>query len=223
MKADVIWLCVPDSQIVHAAREIATGHEWKGRVVLHSSGAVTSDALATFRRRGAWVGSVHPLMTFVGRSRPSFAGIPCAVEGDPAAVGMARGIILPLGAQFFRIRKSEKAAYHAWGTFASPLFTALLATTEQVAKLAGVSRKAAARRMLPILKQTLANYAAVGAGEAFSGPIVRGDTETMRKHLQVLARVPKAREVYVALARASCAYLPVKRRTELKRLLDSAS
>jgi len=74
-------------------------------------------------------------------------------------------------------------------------------------------------RMLPILEQTLANYARLCAPEGFSGPIARGDAATVRKHLTVLRRVPGARAVYVALARAALRDLPVKNRGELEKML----
>jgi predicted short-subunit dehydrogenase-like oxidoreductase (DUF2520 family) len=222
LRAEVIWFCVPDAEIARAARALAGKIEWKGRVALHSSGALTSDEMAVLRRGGASVASVHPLMTFVRGSRPSLAGVPFAVEGDARAVRVARRLVEDLGGRAYSIRKNDKAAYHAWGTFASPLFTALLATTEQVAALAGVNRKAAKQRMIPILLQTLANYAAIDAAGAFSGPIVRGDLDTVKQHLGVLRSLPAAREVYSALARSALRYLPAKNKRELKQLLDSS-
>ena len=101
--------------------------------------------------------------------------------------------------------------------FASPLLTALLAATERVAGAAGVSRKAARKRMLPILTQTLANYSRLGAPRAFSGPIARGDVATVEKHLKVLEEIPNARQVYVALARTALCDLPAKNRAALKK------
>lgn len=221
LRAEVIWFCVPDAEIARAARSLAGKIEWKGRVALHSSGALTSDELAVLRRGGASVASVHPLMTFVRGSRPSLAGVPFAVEGDARAMRAARRLVEDLGGRAYSIRKNDKAAYHAWGTFASPLFTALLATTEQVAALAGVNRKAAKQRMIPILLQTLANYAAIDAAGAFSGPIVRGDVDTVKQHLRVLRGLPAAREVYSALARSALRYLPAKNKSALKQLLDA--
>ena len=103
---------------------------------MHSSGALTSDELAVLRSQGASVASVHPLMTFVQGSRPSLAGVSFAVEGDSAAVRLARRIVKDVGGKAYSILKKDKAAYHAWGTFASPLLTALLATAEEVAALA---------------------------------------------------------------------------------------
>ena len=241
--ADVIWFCVPDGQIASASRSLVSGKRkqmhvrkarkpeagsregagaWKGRIAIHSSGALTSDELFALRQRGASVASVHPLMTFVRGSRPSLAGVPFSIEGDAAAVRVARKIVKDLRGQPFSIRKSDKSAYHAWGMFASPLLTALLAVTERVAAAAGVTRKAGKQRALPIIAQTVANYAALGPAAAFSGPIVRGDADTVSKHLRVLQRTPLARVVYIALAKASLEYLPVKQRAKLKKMLTSA-
>jgi predicted short-subunit dehydrogenase-like oxidoreductase (DUF2520 family) len=191
----------------------------KFRVALHSSGALTGDELGALREKGVAVASVHPLMTFVKGSRPSLAGVSFAIEGDAAASRIARRVVKDLGGTAHSIRKEDKAAYHAWGTFASPLFTALLATAEHVAAIAGVDGKAARRRMLPILRQTLANYADFGAGRGFSGPIARGDVETVQRHLHVLRQEPLASEVYFALARAAVQYLPAKNKAALNQVL----
>lgn len=220
--ANAIWFCVPDSKIANAAtayaRNLQTG---KGLVALHSSGALTSGELDSFRDKGATVVSAHPLMTFVRGSRPSLAGVPFAVEGDVRAVRLVRRIVGDLGGAYYPIRKRDKAAYHAWGAFASPLLTSLLVTSERVAELAGVDRKAARRRMIPILLQTLANYASFGGAGAFSGPIVRGDLETVRKHLKVLHRMPTSGNAYIALALAALESLPSKNKNALRMLLLS--
>lgn len=219
--ADVVWFTVPDSNIARAAQDLAGKLSWKGRAALHSSGALTSDELDVVRRKGAAVASAHPLMTFVRGSRPSLAGVPFAVEGDSSAVQVAQAIIRDLGGKAHRIAKRDKTAYHTWATFASPLLTALLATTERVAGIAGVKGKAARKRMTPILLETLSNYVALGAANGFSGPILRGDVETVRRHLQVLHSTSQARAVYVALARAALEYLPGKNRPSLRQLLSS--
>lgn len=218
MHADLVWFCVPDSEIAHSARSLAM-ISWKGKVALHSSGALTSDELAVLRKKGAAVASAHPLMTFVRGGAPSLAGVPFATEGDARAARIARDIVKHMGGHSYAISKNDKAAYHAWGTFASPLLTAMLVTTERVAQLAGVKRPAAKRRMMPILLQTLVNYAAYKAGSAFSGPIIRGDVDTVRKHLRVLRQDPVARDVYIALARAALEYLPAKNNRLLRQIL----
>jgi predicted short-subunit dehydrogenase-like oxidoreductase (DUF2520 family) len=217
---DLLWFCVPDSQIALAARSVANKISRKGIIAFHSSGALTSSALDALRAKGAGVASVHPLMSFVRGSQPSLHEVPFAIEGDRAAVRIARRIVRDLGGQAYSIRKQDKASYHTWSTFTSPLLTALLATTEHVAGLAGIKSKAAKQRMTPILLQTLANYFSRDAAVAFSGPIIRGDADTIRQHLRVLRRAPAARRVYAALALAALEYLPAKNKLALKRLLD---
>ncbi len=219
IQADLVWFCVPDSAIAGAAKALKGAADWSGKVALHSSGALTSDGLAELRRRRAAVASVHPLMTFVRGSRPSLEGVPFAVEGNRRAVRMARALVVDLRGQPVAILKRNKPAYHAWGMFISPLLTALLSASERVAIAAGVPRNAAKQRMLPILRQTLANHAALGASGASSGPIVRGDVETVKKHLTVLRQIPAVREVYLVLARVALHDLPAKNRDALAKIL----
>jgi predicted short-subunit dehydrogenase-like oxidoreductase (DUF2520 family) len=219
LNAKIIWLCVPDREISSTARQLASRVRWKGKVALHSSGALTSDELQSLRRRGAAVASLHPLMTFVFGSTPELAGVPFALEGDPAAVRVARRIVRDLNGELFAIPKEKKSAYHAWGAFTSPLLLAELVTAEEVARLAGIDRRSARRRMLAIVRQTIENYARNGPEGAFSGPLIRGDVETVSKHLKALMRTPNARDVYLALARSALANLPVRNRKALEKVL----
>lgn len=217
--ADVFWFCVPDRELAHAAAGLASLTEWNGKIALHSSGALSSDELNVLRDRGALVGSVHPMMTFVCLSQPSLKEVPFAIEGDARALRVARRIVNDLGGVPFTIRKENKAAYHAWGTFASPLLLSALVSAEQVAQLAGLSAKQARSRILPIAFQTLKNYVTLGPEQSFSGPIVRGDAGVVQAHLKALKTVPEVREVYRALARAALRYLPAKEREALEAVL----
>lgn len=223
LEAEAIWFCVPDREIVAAARNLSLRTKWEGKIAFHSSGALASAELDVLRQRGAAVASVHPMMTFVSGAVPSLQGVPFAVEGGASAVRVATRIARDLGGEAFTIRPQNKAAYHAWSGFASPLLVALLVTAEQVASAAGLSEAGARKKMLPIVQQTIANYARLGPAGAFSGPIIRGDAETVRKHLQVLKKVPEAKDVYLALARAALRHLPVRNRQELEDILWSRS
>jgi predicted short-subunit dehydrogenase-like oxidoreductase (DUF2520 family) len=82
-------------------------------------------------------------------------------------------------------------------------------------------REDARSMSLPILRQTLRNYERLGSARSFSGPLIRGDSETVAKHLEVLKKNSGAREVYVALAQAALRGLPVKNRKDIKRSLES--
>ena len=219
LDSDLVWIAVPDDAIAQVAGKLANAQEWKGRIVVHSSGALSSDELAPLRAKGAKVASLHPMMTFVRGSLPDMAGVAFAVEGDSVAVRAASKIVERLGGYAFPIRRQHKVLYHAFGSFASPLVIALMASLEQVARAAGVKQRDIKRVMLPLLLQTLQNYLYRDAAAAFSGPLVRGDVATVRKHLEALKVVPEAREVYIALARAAVKGLPVKNRKVLERKL----
>ncbi len=83
----------------------------------------------------------------------------------------------------------------------------------------GFAREDARRKELAIIRQTLANYSRLGPAKSFSGPLIRGDAQTVAKHLAVLKKNRGIREVYVALAQAALRRLPVKNRNKLRRLL----
>ena len=220
LRTDVVWFCVPDAKIATVARSFSE-LEWRGKFAVHSSGVLTSDVLAPLRRAGANVASVHPLMTFVKDSVPELGSVPFAIEGDPGAVRMARAIVRDLGGRPVGISKRDKVAYHTFATMICPLLVSLLATSEKTASLAGIPKANARRRMLPIIRQTLSNYEKLGAAGAFSGPIVRGDTATIRAHLTVLTRVPVAKRVYAGLAQAALKFLPNRNRRQIARILET--
>jgi predicted short-subunit dehydrogenase-like oxidoreductase (DUF2520 family) len=217
--ADIIWICHTDDALDVTARALARKTGWRGKTVLHSSGALSSDVLVPLRRAGAHVASLHPMMTFVPGTTPKMQSVPFAVEGDQRAVAMARRIVRDLGAEVFTISKAAKPLYHALGSFSSPLIVATLVTAERVGRGAGLTGAQTRKVMAPILVQTLGNYLERGAAAAFSGPIKRGDLNTVRRHMKMLKRVPGAGEVYRALVKSALMDLPSARRKELLRLL----
>jgi predicted short-subunit dehydrogenase-like oxidoreductase (DUF2520 family) len=225
LDAALLWFCVPDREIHSAASELAlrASAQKKNhlRFAFHSSGALLSRELNPLREAGAAVASVHPLMTFVAKANPSLKGVPFAIEGDEAAKRVAGRIVRELGGQSFSLPPTRKAAYHAWATLTSPLLLAFLVTLEEAARAAGLAPKDARRKSLPIIMQTLANYSRLGPAQSFSGPLIRGDAQTVAKHLAVLKKLPGVRQVYSALAQAALRRLPVKNRRELKRLLQN--
>lgn len=221
LSARVVWICVNDDAIAGCARQLAQAAVlkkigWRNKVVLHSSGALSSGELEVLRRQGASVASAHPMMTFVSTAPPRMQGIPFALEGDARAVALARRIASDMGGKPFTIRKDRKVLYHAMGSFSSPLVIALLDMAEQLARAAGVPRKDVGQVMQPILRRTLENYFSHGTAAAFSGPIQRGDVATVRKHLSALRKVPGAAEIYVALMNSALRSLPVKTRKKLR-------
>jgi len=125
-----------------------------------------------------------------------------------------------LGGHAIGVDAARKPMYHAFGAFTSPLIVATIVAAERVAQKAGLDKRSARAAIGPILLQTVRNYLHRGAAGAFSGPLVRGDVDTVRRHLQVLRAEPDARAVYVALAKSAMRSLPVKNKRRISELLD---
>ncbi len=217
--SDIIWICHTDDALVETARKLARKSGWQGKIVFHSSGALSSDVLVPLKRAGAHVASLHPMMTFVPGASPKMSEVPFAVEGDRQAVAAARLLVKRLRAEIFLIEKKFKTLYHALGSFSSPMLVATLATAERVGRAAGLSPNQTRRIIAPILRETIKNYVERGPAAAFSGPIKRGDLNTIRRHLRELKRVPGASEVYRALVKSALMDLPSRNKTQLARLL----
>jgi predicted short-subunit dehydrogenase-like oxidoreductase (DUF2520 family) len=228
LDADLVWFCVPDGEICRAAAVlagrakavIATRGSSGMRFAFHSSGVLVGRELEPLRKMGVGVASVHPLMTFVAGARPSLAGVPFALEGDIGATELARRIVRDLGGESFLLPARRKAAYHTWATMSSPLLLTYLVTLEEVAREAGLKSEDARRMSLPIIRQTLENFRTLGPGRSFSGPLIRGDAETVTRHLALLKKHPRMQAVYVVLAQVALARLPVKNGKQLRRLLE---
>jgi predicted short-subunit dehydrogenase-like oxidoreductase (DUF2520 family) len=219
LNAAVVWLCVGDSQIGAVARAMAEVKKWKGSYVFHSSGALSSDELRPLRKKGASVASVHPMMTFVRNVAPSMKDIVFALEGDKPAVTVARKLVKQLHAESIVIGKKDKPLYHAMGAFASPLIVAQLAAAERIGRELGLPPERTRKTIAPILRQTIRNYLSHGPAAAFSGPIVRGDAETVRRNLAALRRVRGAAEIYRALAQMAVEELPSRDRKGITQAL----
>jgi predicted short-subunit dehydrogenase-like oxidoreductase (DUF2520 family) len=199
-EAEIALLCVPDGEIVAAAERVAA-HAPRLRFVGHTSGATGLGALAPAVAAGALAFSLHPLQT-VPDDRVSLAGAPAAIAGtDEAAVDLARALADALAMVPFEVAEGNRAAYHAAASIASNFLVALEESAAGLLEAAGVGDSTEARQLLaPLVLRTAANWAERG-GDALTGPIARGDTETVVGHLEALrAHAPELLPLYEVLA-----------------------
>jgi predicted short-subunit dehydrogenase-like oxidoreductase (DUF2520 family) len=224
LDATVLWLCVPDAAIAQVTRRmvqrVATrGSTLQGQIVVHSSGALSSQVLQAAARAGASVASVHPVMSFPTRIPVALPGVSFGVEADAAARRILNSIVRQIGGRPFAIKAANKALYHAVGMLSSPLLVSHLVAAQQAAALAGFSPRQARRLIEPIARATLDNIFLRGAGKAFSGPIARGDVETIRLHLRALKPHPMLAGVYRSLALYALEVLPCPGKNPIRRIL----
>lgn len=206
LAADVVLVTTPDSAIAAVAAELARlgGEEWRGRVVLHTSGALDRGALAPLERAGAATGSLHPMQTFSGRGTPRLEGVVFGLDGAPRALRVARQMARALGGQPVRIEARRKAAYHAAGGFTAQHLLTVAETGTQLLVSTGFTRRQAVRALLRMARQTLENFERLGPRGAWTGPLARGDADTVRRHLTELRKLPpQYGETYRTLARAA--------------------
>jgi predicted short-subunit dehydrogenase-like oxidoreductase (DUF2520 family) len=198
-----VVLALPAPALAGAAARLAAAYEWRGRVVLHTSGASPDALLSPLRRRGAAVGRLHPLRSFPGRAAAPDAlrGIWFALSGDTAAIAAGRRLARQVGGKSFLLRRGEEAAHHLSAVFASNLVVALVAEAAALAPRLGASPRTALRRLGPLLRGTVHELEAGGVARALTGPVARGDAEAIAGQLNLLRG--RAREIYRLLSLAA--------------------
>ena len=204
--SNLVLLCVPDRQIGPVARALAAENLcWKDRTVLHTSGALDRSELSALARKGAYTGSVHPLQTLTGGQSDirNLRGAPVFLEGDSHAVRVGREIARALRGRAVVIPTDGKTAYHLCACFLSNYLVCLVSLGLDL--LPNRSGRHPARNWIglftPLLQGTLANLQKGGPAGALTGPISRGDSLTLKHHLDYLEKAaPELRELHRLLA-----------------------
>jgi len=193
--AALTLIAVPDAAIPAVVRSLRMP---KGAVAAHTCASLGAEALRPLRPAGA----IHPLRSFAhpAKAADGFAGTACAIDGDPAAVRALEAFARAIGGSPLRVRAGRKALYHAGAVFASNYVVAVLEAALRLFQEAGVPRTRATPVLVKLAEGTLENVASVGIPEALTGPIERGDVETVRRHAAAIAGMD-LRSVHEALGR----------------------
>lgn len=222
LDARILWLCVPDAAIAPVAAQVAARRSLREQIVVHSSGALTVEALRAVKNAGAGTASVHPVMSFPARTAVPLRGVYFGVEAGTAARRVLNPLIRRFGGKPFALASRNKALYHAAGTLASPLLVSALAATISTARLAGLKPPYDSALVGALAEATLRNVFARGPAQSFSGPFARGDISTINLHLQALARHPMLAEIYRSLAMHAVETLPGQQKSALRQMLEKA-
>ena len=186
----VVVLAVPDDAIPPLAAALAARQAVQAdHVVLHVSGSLSHDVLRILAPSGAALGSLHPLQTLVEpeRAPEHLRGAWAAVEGMPRAVETAERLARDVGMRPFRLRPGAKPLYHAGAVFASNYFVVVEAVAERLLREAGLADGEAWEALAPLVAGTLDNLRRQGPLVALTGPVARGDVDTLTRHLAALS------------------------------------
>ncbi len=171
-------------------------------MALHCSGALPSTILSSVKECDAFAGSMHPLQSFasVEIEKNPFQDIIISLEGEKEAVSAARKIATDLGATCFTIQTEAKTLYHASAVVASNYLVTLLDLSLKLIEAAGISGADALKALKPLIEGTLSNIEKTGITRALTGPIVRGDIETVKRHLEDIgSKTPDLLDLYKTL------------------------
>lgn len=182
-QADVYLLAVTDDQIVPACAALAASRPLRGATVFHCSGALASGTLEAARQGGALLASVHPIRSFADPAGvvAAFAGTFCGVEGDEAALTLLVPALEAIGARPVAIDPAAKTVYHAAAVFASNYLVTVLDAALRAYEAAGIPEDVARELARPLAQESLSNVFRMGAVQALSGPVARGDYATVQR------------------------------------------
>jgi predicted short-subunit dehydrogenase-like oxidoreductase (DUF2520 family) len=225
-RAGIVVLAVGDDALGSCVAELGRSEAIvPGQVVLHLSGALTSDVLTPLRALGARTGSMHPLIVFSADPATSarrFRGATFALEGDLGAVALADAIVRRLGGSPVTLAPELKPLYHAGAVFASNYLVTLVAVAARLLEGAGIPADGTLPALAPLARATLESLEAAGPVAALTGPVARGDVATVRRHLMALNHADA--ELYRAAGRetlklARLAGLSADKASRLEELL----
>lgn len=196
-----IFLTAPDDEIIPMVKELSPLN-LKNKLVCHCSGILSAEVLNPLKKQGAHTASLHPVQTFSSREcEPDiFRNIYFTLEGEDRACSKLKDMVKKWGGVPLTIQKDQKPGYHAACSLSSNLMIALVHTAAGIIKPLGIKKEKEYQILLPLIRQTLSNIEEKGLQESLTGPVVRGDLQTVKTHLAALRKVPQAYHLYRNLA-----------------------
>ncbi len=197
-----VVLAVPDGTLREISEALAAqGEPPPDCAALHLSGALGTDPLEALHLRGYSVGTMHPLQTVANpvTGAERLPGSYFAISGEPTALAVARRLIRSLGSPVITVPLLRRPVYHAAAVLASNGLAGLVSAAVRVLSQTGISEEEALQALLPLARGTLDNIAEMGAANALTGPVARGDVETVKLHLRALDG--RERSLYAAMGR----------------------
>jgi predicted short-subunit dehydrogenase-like oxidoreductase (DUF2520 family) len=225
--ADVWMIATRDDAIVPSCETLAaSGKIAPDDIVFHMSGATPSSDLKPVKELGALIASVHPIKTFTDAEAAvqTFPGTFCSAEGDAGALSVLKPAFEKIGARVFDIVPELKPVYHAGGVFACNYLVALIELALRAHEKAGIPRAASLRALEPMVRETVDAIFDKGPANALTGPISRGDVETVKRQYAMVREWDRdSGELYRGLGLVAVALAEADGRIDARRAADLRS
>lgn len=198
---DLIFITVSDSAIAKVARQLAdVSEDLTHKTIVHCSGNESATILQPLKEKGGYIASFHPLQTFTMHSKPlDYQDIYFSLQGDKNAFPQLNEIARKLDAHTLEVTEEQKSHLHAAAVIASNYLNTLLDTAVDTATASGLSQEKAKEALFPLVKTSLKNIESQSFEKALTGPIKRGDLETVKDHLHLLNDEPELLAIYKTL------------------------
>lgn len=196
---DLIFIAVPDDQIKLLSDELSRiPLQWEKRSVIHCSGNLPSDICSSLKIKGAKTAAMHPIQTFKrGDGLNRFKDIYVTLEGDELLISDLILLIDQMDAHPIKISADQKRMIHIASVIASNYLVSLMHVSETLLKEAGI--RESLDIIQPLVTQTVQNIFEKGVDESLTGPISRGDIESVKHHLNLLNKDQKYSDIYKLL------------------------
>lgn len=203
--ADITLITTPDQAITSCCIELSQNQALKlDSLIIHCSGAYTSDALKSVQQMGCLIASVHPMRSFALPliAIEHYPGTHCAVECDDDVLPQVCALFNSIGSILFRIQREKKSVYHAAGVFASNYLITLAEQARLCLEEAGVEATVAMNIITNLMQSTVSNLKETHSPiQSLTGPLQRGDIATLQQHIDSLQ--PTQQQLYCMLGQAT--------------------
>lgn len=198
-KSDVIFITTPDG-VIHQVWGDLLHQDISNRIICHFSGSLSSHIFSGREEAGASGISMHPMYAFSDKfhSYEQFHTAYLTLEGDPEAVAVMKPMWEAIGHHVLTLKAEDKIKYHAAAAMASNEMLGLMKASLDILSECGFSEKDSMALLTPLVQGNIASMLEKGCVNALTGPVERGDAQTVRKHLQALEG-SKAGKIYQSL------------------------
>ena len=198
-KNDVIFITTPDG-VIHQVWGELLHQDISNRIICHFSGSLSSHVFSGREEAGASGISMHPMYAFSDKfhSYEQFHTAYLTLEGDPEADAVMKPMWEAIGHHVLTLKAEDKIKYHAAAAMASNEMLGLMQASLDILSECGFSEKDSMALLTPLVQGNIASMLEKGCVNALTGPVERGDAQTVRKHLQALEG-SKAGKIYQSL------------------------
>ena len=215
---DLIFLTVHDSEISELAIKIAASFSsFDNKHVIHCSGTLDSSVLQSLKQKGANIASFHPLKA-VTLDDDSFTDVWFDMDGDTSTLKLLKVITENLEAHCFEIAPSAKPLLHAAAVVSANYLVTLMKLATDIADAGDIDREIALKALLPLTQSSVNNIKEKGFQGSLTGPIARGDIDTIQRHLEVLSAYPELLDMYKVLGYKTTKIVEDLDKEKLKKL-----